>query len=109
MRFLIDAQLPPGLVSIFIQAGHEAVHVTDVGLLTKDDVKIGAYAAKAGMIVVTKDEDFATMRRLSASAPKVIWVRIGNATNRALRMRIQPLMAEILAALAAGEQIIEVR
>lgn len=109
MRFLIDAQLPPGLASIFIQAGHEAVHVTEVELLTEDDVKIGAYAAKAGMIVVTKDEDFATMRRLSARAPKVIWVRIGNATNRALRMRIQPLMAEILAALAAGEEIIEVR
>jgi predicted nuclease of predicted toxin-antitoxin system len=61
------------------------------------------------MIIVTKDEDFVTMRRLSSRAPKVVWVRIGNATSHALRMRMQPLMAEILAALAAGEEIIEVR
>ena len=109
MRFLIDAQLPPSLASLFTQAGQEAVHVTDVGLLTENDVKIGAYAAKAGMIIATKDEDFVTMRGLSSRAPKVVWVRIGNATSRALTMRMQPLMAEILAALAAGEEIIEVR
>ena len=83
--------------------------MTEVGLLTEDDGKIAAYAARAGMIVVTKDEDFATMRRLSSRAPKVLWVRIGNATTRALTARIQPLMPEILAALAAGEDVIEVR
>ncbi|HEY5565917.1 MAG TPA: DUF5615 family PIN-like protein [Gammaproteobacteria bacterium] len=109
MRFLIDAQLPPGLARLFITASQEAVHVTDVGLLTENDVEIGAYAAKAQMIIVTKDEDFVTMRRLSSRAPKVVWVRIGNATSRALTMRMQPLMVEILAALAAGEEVVEVR
>jgi predicted nuclease of predicted toxin-antitoxin system len=109
VRFLIDTQLPPGLVHLFIQAGHEAVHVTDVGLLTENDAKVGAYASEAGMIIVTKDEDFVTMRRLSSGAPKVVWVRIGNATSRALTARMRPLMAETLAALAAGEVIVEVR
>ncbi|WP_160299941.1 DUF5615 family PIN-like protein [Devosia geojensis] len=28
MRFLLDAQLPPGLVGPLMQAGHECVHVT---------------------------------------------------------------------------------
>jgi predicted nuclease of predicted toxin-antitoxin system len=109
LSFLIDAQLPPGLAVLFTRAGHEAVHVADVGLHTEDDAKISAYASKAGMVLVTKDQDFATMRRLSPAAPRVIWVRIGNTTNRVLRERIQPLMGEILAALAAGEEIIEIR
>ena len=109
MRFLIDAQLPPGLAKLFARAGHEAVHVFDVGLHTEEDGKISAFASKSGMIIVTKDEDFVTMRRLSPAAPRVIWVRIGNTTNRVLRDRIQPLMDEILAAVAAGEEIIEIR
>ena len=61
------------------------------------------------MIIVTKDEDFVTMRRLSSRAPRVIWVRIGNATSRALRMKMEPLMPETLSALAAGEEIVEIR
>lgn len=109
MHFLIDAQLPVGLVNLFREAGHEAIHVVDAGLLTARDGEIRTYAAKAGMVVVTKDEDFAVMRRFSANAPRVIWVRTGNTTNRALKARLQPLMAEILTALADGEAIVEVR
>lgn len=111
MRFLLDAQLPPALTNLFVKAHQDAVHVRDVGLLTANDTEIAAYAAKADMIIVTKDEDFVTMRKLSSSshAPKVVWIRIGNATNRVLETRMRPLMPEILAALAAGEAIIEVR
>jgi predicted nuclease of predicted toxin-antitoxin system len=108
-RFLIDAQLPPGLVELFARAGHEAVHVADVGLHTADDAKISVFARRSGMLIVTKDEDFATMRRFSPSAPRVSWIRIGNATNRALWDRLQPVMDEIFAAVAAGEGVIEVR
>ena len=109
MRFLIDAQLPPGLADLFKAAGHDAVHVMDVGLLRAGDIKIGAYAVKANMVVVTKDEDFAVMRRPSKGAPKVVWLRLGNTTNRVLRARMGPALVEILAALGAGEDVIEVR
>ena len=108
MRFLVDAQLPPGLVRLFREAGLQAVHVTDVGLLNAGDNEIRAYAVSEGMIVVTKDEDFAVARRLSASAPAVMWVRIGNATNRVLMERLRPVLAEVLDALAGGEPIVEV-
>ena len=109
MRFLIDAQLPPGLVNLFVDAGHEAVHVTDVGLLTEQDTKIGTYAVQEGMIIVTKDEDFAQMRLLPSETPTVLWIRIGNATNRVLATRLQPLLGEALTALASGEKIVEIR
>ncbi len=109
MRFLIDAQLPPGLVNMFIDAGHEAVHVTDVGLLSEPDTRIWAYAVRERMIVVTKDEDFVQMRLFSSEAPRVLWIRIGNATNRMLAMRLQPLLGEALAALESGEVVVEIR
>jgi predicted nuclease of predicted toxin-antitoxin system len=109
VHFLIDAQLPVGLIRLFQQAGHEAAHVYEVGLLGARDGEIRAFAARAGMIVVTKDRDFATMRQLSSRAPRVVWIRTGNTTNHALRTRLEPAMDEILAALAEGEAIVEIR
>lgn len=109
VRFLIDAQLPVGLVNLFTEAGHEAIHVAKVGLLSASDSEVRAYAAKRGMVIVTKDEDFTTLRSFSTNAPRVVWVRIGNTTNRALEARMRSLMAEILEAFAAGEEIVEVR
>jgi predicted nuclease of predicted toxin-antitoxin system len=109
VRFLIDAQLPPALKDLFIEAGYDAAHVAEVGMLTESDARIGAYAAEAGMIIATKDEDFVTTRRLSPRAPRVVWIRIGNATSRVLRTTMEPLMPETLSALAAGEGIVEIR
>ena len=109
MRFLIDAQLPPGLVHLLVDAGHEAIHVTDLGLLTEPDMKIGEYAIQQDMIVVTKDEDFVQMRLMSSEVPRVLWIRIGNATNRVLALCLQPLLSEALAALASGKTIVEIR
>ena len=109
MKFLVDAQLPPGLVRLFKEAGHQAVHVADVGLLNAGDDGIRVYAVNEGMIVVTKNEDFAIMHRLSENAPAVVWVRIGNATNRVLMGRLRPVLPEVLDALAGGESIVEVR
>ena len=37
MKILIDAQLPPGLKLMLAEAGHEALHVVDVGLRDADD------------------------------------------------------------------------
>lgn len=109
MRFLIDAQLPPALAEVFLQAGHEAAHVFGLNLLSGDDRQIAAYAAKAGMVIVTKDEDFVLMRRFARALPPVVWVRTGNSTNRALTAILKPLLPQIVAALESGETIVEVR
>jgi len=59
MRFLVDAQLPPGLVQFLEKRGHEAKAVRDVGLREAQDPAIWAFAVSGGRLVVTKDEDFA--------------------------------------------------
>jgi len=109
VRFLIDAQLPVRLVDVFRGAGHSAVHVADVGLLLATDAEIRRYAERKGMIVVTKDEDFAVARQLAGKGPAVLWIRLGNTTNRALVARLEPLLAQILSALEDGETVVEIR
>ena len=109
MKFLVDAQLPPALVRWLSGLGHEAHHVEDVGLRDADDGPIWAYALSAGAVILTKDEDFAVRAGHDPSCPVIIWLRIGNATNRALLQWLEPRWPQIVTLLDAGHHLIEVR
>ncbi|MGC2657250.1 MAG: DUF5615 family PIN-like protein [Bryobacteraceae bacterium] len=78
MNLLIDNQLPPALAR-FIESELRcsAIHVADVGLRDASDAEVWQYASTTGSILVSKDEDFATMV-LRAPTAKLIWVRVGN-------------------------------
>lgn len=108
-RFLIDAQLPPGLGDTLASLGARAEHVTDVGLGVATDRDIWAWAKRAGAAILTKDQDFAALSRHDPSGPPVIWVRLGNTTNRSLRETLAPILPLVLAALDKGERLIEIR
>jgi predicted nuclease of predicted toxin-antitoxin system len=69
---------------------------------------IWAYAQKSKMVLISKDEDFASAAWQSRKGPQVLWVRIGNSTNRVLRQAFQDVLPEILQALEAGERVIEI-
>ena len=84
MRFLVDAQLPPALARYLSAAGHHAQHVSDLGLERAADREIWARARDSGSVIITKDEDFLTLRVLQPSGPAVVWIRIGNTTRDAL-------------------------
>jgi predicted nuclease of predicted toxin-antitoxin system len=110
VKFLIDAQLPPALAAWLQQAGHEAAHVRDVGLREAGDDTIWAYALQAGVVIVTKDEDFAARAALAIDSerPIVVWLRVGNTTNRALIAWMEPRLAEIVTLLNQGHRLVEV-
>jgi predicted nuclease of predicted toxin-antitoxin system len=107
VRFLIDQQLPATLADWFDQKGHPAEHVRDVGLREASDQLIWRYAAEHEAIIVTKDEDFATMRASAEEGPQVLWLRIGNATNRALQAHLNDVWPNVSRWLEAGEPIVE--
>lgn len=107
MIFLVDAQLPPALCRWLRARGTAAVHVGEVGLLTASDVAIAAHAEAEGMALISKDEDFVYLR-----LPKrfvLVWLRCGNATNRALAAWLEPRWEGVAALIAKGEQLVEVR
>lgn len=107
MTFLVDAQLPPGLCDWLRERGHHAVHVRDLEMLGASDTVIAHYAEEHQLAIISKDEDFLILRMPDRFV--VIWLRIGNATNRALAAWLEMRWPTVAAMLNAGERLIEVR
>ncbi len=108
MKFLVDAQLPPALACWLREAGHEAEHVEDLGLREADDGAIWASALESGAIIVTKDEDFAARSAQAPTAPLIVWLRVGNTTNRVLRTWFEVRLTGIIELAGQGHRLIEV-
>lgn len=108
MRFLIDAQLPPGLARWLSARGYPSEHVHDLGLGAASDDEIEAKATELQAVIWSKDSDFADRSR-QAQGPQVVWIRFGNTSNAALQARIARHLPTIDSALATGEALIEIR
>lgn len=109
MKFLIDAQLPPGVAQWLRDRGHEAQHVRDVGLRDANDAEIWERALTDGLIVITKDEDFAERAAHRKKSPRVVWLRVGNTTNTALKRWLTTRFPHIEELLDRGDSLVEVR
>ncbi len=109
MRFLVDAQLPPALARWLREKGFAATAVREQGLRDSDDGSIWNFAIAGGWTMVTKDEDFVARCFASSEAPSVVWLRIGNCTNRVLFDWLGPLLPGIVERLDAGTRLVEVR
>ena len=109
MKFLVDAQLPPALARWLCEAGHEAKAVREVGLREAEDDAIWRHALTTGAVIVTKDEDFPARLQQTTNAPQVLWLRVGNTSNRALRSWLIPQLPRIIALLEQELRLVEVR
>ena len=113
-RFLVDAQLPPGLARRLVECGYEALHINDTDLREAADRDIWNFAAQNDYVVITKDVDFVILANLSPTnlSPKaapIVWIRLGNVGNARLWESFEPLLPTIVAKLVRGERLIEVR
>jgi predicted nuclease of predicted toxin-antitoxin system len=106
MKFLVDAQLPPALCGWIEQRKHEATHVAECLAGETPDVAIAEYAVRESLILVTKDDDFGMRHRHVGL--RVLWLRIGNASNAKLRHWLDHRWDAIVAALETGETFVEV-
>ena len=107
MRALIDAQLPPALCGWFAEQGVEAEHISVVlGGQTADAV-IAAHATTNALVLITKDDDFRL--RHPPGDYRLVWLRCGNITNRALRAWLGERWDEVRRRLDEGDVFVEVR
>jgi predicted nuclease of predicted toxin-antitoxin system len=76
VKLLLDANLSPEVGRRLKQAGHDAIHVADIGLLTAADPEILQSAAKEERILLTADSDFGALLALgSLASPSVLLLR----------------------------------
>jgi predicted nuclease of predicted toxin-antitoxin system len=107
LLFLVDAQLPPSLAEALRQAGCQAVHVIDLGLLAATDQQIWDEAISRSAVLVTKDRDFALRRAARNDGPLILWVRVGNTSNRKLIELTLRALPAIIDAIERDEAVIE--
>lgn len=76
MRLLLDENLSYRIVAQLEEAGHDALHVSSVGLDDTDDDVIFPWADREDRVVITADADFSEMLALGgATGPSVIQLR----------------------------------
>jgi predicted nuclease of predicted toxin-antitoxin system len=107
MKFIVDENLPRRAAAWLAAHGHEAWHVSDIGLLGQADPVIWAEAVARGAFVVTRDNDFAALAKATTEGC-VVRLEIGNCPTPVLRARLEALWSEIESRLARGERLIEI-
>jgi predicted nuclease of predicted toxin-antitoxin system len=108
VQFLVDANLPPALVRWISERGHGARHVQPKGGVARTDASIWVEAFESGSVILSKDDDFARRRSVSAAGPQIVWIRLGNTRKGALLSHLDSIWPDLLAALERGEQLIEI-
>ena len=76
MKFLIDNNLSPLLADALKAAGHDAVHLRDLGMQAATEHIVLEHARADERILVSADTDFGgLLARSGASTPAVILIR----------------------------------
>jgi predicted nuclease of predicted toxin-antitoxin system len=107
-HFIIDANLPPALCSVFRARGYAAAHVQQLGMQQAADLAIWRRCQRDKAVIVTKDRDFASLAMSQLKACPVIFVRSGNLRRGALLAKFESVMQNLIDALDSGDKIIEI-
>jgi len=76
VRLLIDECLSARLCTLLADAGHDTIHVGELGLLGKPDTDVMAAARADNRVLVSADTDFGELLATSgASLPSVVLLR----------------------------------
>jgi len=78
VRFLLDECLKSQLKDILRHSGHDAIHVTDLGLQGEPDEQIMAAACRDDRVLLSADTDFGELLvKSGAELPSVVLFRRG--------------------------------
>lgn len=109
MKIWVDAQLSPALAAWLSQSLRvEATALRDLGLRDEDDSRIFFSAREAGVIVMTKDRDFAELVHRHGAPPQVVWLTCGNTSNVHLQRILTEAWPTAQEMLRNGEPLVEI-
>ena len=106
MKFLVDAHLPPGLCVELRQAGHDAIHTSDLPEqnATRDGA-INEISLREQRAVISKDTDFYYSHLLQQRPWKLVLVRTGNLRAGDLKRLFAQHLTAILLALQTNSLV----
>jgi len=105
----IDAQLSPALARWIRETFQIEAHaVRDLGLQNAKDAAIFKAAREAGVVVMSKDEDFRLLVERLGPPPQVLWVTCGNTSNARLREILTKSLPAAIELLERGEPLVEI-
>ncbi len=107
MRFLADAGISPRTAEYLRRAGHDAVHVRDLGMQRATDQVLVERAKQEERILLTFDLDFGEILALGVIVrPSVMIFRLTDERADAVNRRIERVLAEQGEALGSGALIL---
>jgi predicted nuclease of predicted toxin-antitoxin system len=103
MRWLLDQGLARSAAEMLRQAGHDALHVGEIGRADAADAAILKLAADEQRVVVTLDADFhALLAMTAATQPSVIRIREEGLKGREAAQLILAIHAQFADSLLKG-------
>jgi predicted nuclease of predicted toxin-antitoxin system len=103
MRFLVDQCLSPDFAQALADAGHDAVHLRDVGMQRASDPEVLEFARTHDRVLVSADSDFRTLlAQTAATRPSVVIFR--RATDRRPTAQARLLIANLPAIVEALDE-----
>ncbi len=96
MKLLIDENLPARLKALLDPHFPGTDHVKHANLMQADDMDVWRFAKEEGFCILTKDKDFQQLSVFHGAPPKVIWLRIGNASTKRIMNMMEHERASIL-------------
>lgn len=103
MKLLVDMNLSPRWIDLFVDAGIEAVHWSMVGAKHAPDAEIMAYASANEFVVLTHDLDFsAILAATHGEKPSVVQIRADDIRPAAIGRQVIVALQQMAAELGAG-------
>ena len=99
LEFWIDLNLPPQMAYWLVdQFNVKAKSFKELNYIETTDVEVYKIAAKKKntIIITTKDIDFANYQNDVGAPPRILYLNIGNISNKDLHVLIQSKFEEIL-------------
>ena len=85
MKLLLDSNISWKLLAILTPVFGECAHVDSIGFpIPAHDKDIWDYALQNGYTIITKDNDFLDLLELKGFPPKVVLLKTGNNSSKAL-------------------------
>ena len=88
MKLLFDQNLSFKLIPALSAAFPGTKHLKDFSLTRNQDEAIWSFAGQRDFAIVSKDTDFLHLALLRGCPPKVVHIRLGNCSTKALTQRL---------------------